>query len=106
MSHVGRKGEIATFVLLTPKWSRIRNLDEIDKRILKSFNGVIAGNSQFSNNNKPKAQTKISLLNHVLNAEDDVSNTRSLATSEAASETDLDINHNNKADLISGVLAT
>ena len=106
MSHARRKKEIATFILLIPKYSKIRNLDKIDKRISKSFNGIIAGNSQFSNSNKSKAQAKISLLNQVLNAEDNVSNTSLLAMSEATSKTDFDIHHNNKADLIFGVLAT
>ena len=106
MGRVGRKGGKATFVLFIPKWSRIKDPDEIDKRIPKSSNGVTAGNAQFSDSNRPKAQAKISPLNQVLNADDDVSDTSSLATSEAGSETDFDINHNDEADLISGVLAT
>ena len=105
MGRTERKEGKATFVLLTSKWSRIKDSDEIDKWISKSFNGVTAGNAQFSDSNRPKAQAKTSPLNQILNVDDDVFNTSLLAALEAGSETDFDINYNDKADLISGFLA-
>lgn len=105
MGRAGRKGGQATFVLFTPKWSRIKDPKEIEDRKAKTKDGTgTTGNAQLLDENRPIA--KISQLNQVLNADEDLSDAESVAGSAAGSEADFDIDDVDEADLISGLLAT
>ena len=87
MGRAGRKGEASVFISFTPKWTKIKDPDEIEKRINRTPFSTSA-NTQLSNNNRPKPPSKVSLLSQVVNAnESDLSNSESIA----GSETDLDI---------------
>ena len=107
MSRAGKKGGKATFVLFTPKWSKIKDHEEIEKRLSKTSKTAAGRNTQLSNSNRPILQAIISPLNQVLNADNDASDTKSVAGSKAGSEANFDINNDeDEADLIFGVLAT
>lgn len=87
MGRAGRKGEASVFILFTPKWTKIKDPDEIEKRINGTSSSTFA-NAQLSNSNRSKPPSKVSPLSQVVNAnEGDLSDSESIASSEA----DLDI---------------
>ena len=99
MGRAERKGGASSFILLTPRWTRIKVPEEIEKRV----NGTpssISANAQLSDSNRPKALPKTSPLSQVLNAEDDLSDAESIAGSEA------DFEYDEEANLFSGILAS
>lgn len=99
MGRVGRRGRASVFILLTPKWTKIKDLAEIEKCTNGTLSSTSA-NAQLSNNNRPKLPSKISLLNQVVNTNDDLSELESIARSEA------DVNFAKGADFFLGALAT
>lgn len=86
IQHIGRagsKGGASVFILFTPKWTKIKDLDEIEKRINRTSSSTSA-NAWLSNSNCPKPLSKVSPLSQVINAnEDDLSDSKSIAGSEA-----------------------
>lgn len=98
MGRAGRKGGASAFILLTPKLTRIKDPDEIEKRMNNTTSTSV--NAQLSDSNRPKALPKTSPLSQVLNAEDELSESESVAESECDLELDAD------ADLFSGMLAS
>ena len=92
-------------MLFTPKWSKIKDLKEIEKEKSKNSKDTTFANTQLLDKNKP-----ISKMNQVLNANKDFSNASSEAGSEADLEArlkaDFDFNNNDKANLVSGILVT
>ncbi len=99
MGRAGRKGGASTFVLFTPKWTRIKDPEEIEKRNagLPSSTAVSA---QLSDSNRPKALPKVSPLSQVLIAQDDCSDLESIAGTEA------EFKINDEADLLSELFFT
>lgn len=110
MGRAGRKGGQSTFVFFTPKWSRIKDPKEIEKRQSKNSkssldSGVTTANAQLSNSNRPKAP-KPSPLSQVLSADantdaEDISESESVVGSDA----DFDIIPGNDESM-DGLLAT
>lgn len=98
MGRGGRKGRASAFILLTPKWTRIKDPDEIEKRMNNTI--FILANAQLSDSNRPKALPKTSLLSQVVNTKDELSDSESVAKSECDFELD------EEADLFSGILAS
>lgn len=49
MGQVGKKGGLLAFILLNPKWTRVKDLDEIEKRI-NSISFILA-NAQLLDSN-------------------------------------------------------
>lgn len=70
IQHIGqarKKDGASTFVLFTSKWTKIKDLEEIEKRnVGPSF--FIAVNAQLFDSNRPKALPKASPLSQVLSA--------------------------------------
>lgn len=101
MGRAGQKGGASVFVLFTPKWTKVKDPDEIEKRKTRvpSFTSV---NAQLSDSNRPKA----SPLSQTLSAEDTFSDSESTAGSEVSSEAGSDAEFDEEADLFLGVLAT
>lgn len=99
MGRAGRKGGASAFILLTPKWTKIKDPKEIGQRG-KNTNSTSAtsANAQLSDCNRPKAKT--SPLSLVHNVEDELSESGSVAGSEADYELD------EETDLFSEVLAS
>ena len=63
MGQADRKGALSTFVFFTPKWSMIKDLKEIEKRLenqSKKAISLIIANAQLSDSNRPKPQSKTS----------------------------------------------
>lgn len=52
MGRAGRKGGQATFILFTPKWTQVKDTEEIEKRLEKR-NKAANANAQLSNQNRP-----------------------------------------------------
>lgn len=93
IGRAGKKGGASVFILFTPKWTKIKDPDEIEKRINGTPSSTSA-NTQLSNSNCPKPPSKVSPLSQVVNAnEGDLSDSESIAGSEA------DLNFNEGADL-------
>lgn len=61
MGRAGRKGGASTFVLFTPKWTRLKDPDKIERRNA-GFLSPTAVNAHLSDSNRPKALPKISPL--------------------------------------------
>lgn len=78
MGRAGRKGGQAAFVLLTPKWTQVKDQDEIDKRLEKRSKAANA-NTQLSDQNRPST-FRPSPLNQGVDAED-LSDNESVAAS-------------------------
>lgn len=69
--------------MFTPKWTKIKDSDEIEKRINGTSSSTSA-NAQLSNSNCPKPPSKVSFLSQVVNAnEGDLSDSESITGSEA-----------------------
>lgn len=85
MGWIRRKGGEATFLLFTSKWSKIQEPKEIEKQKAKNPKDTNVGNTHLLDKNRP-----ISILNEVLNVNDNLSNTDLVAGSEAESETGLE----------------
>lgn len=84
MGRAGRKGGQSTFILLTPKWTQIKDQDEIIQRIAKRT--VFANaSSQLSATNRPIPSLHPSPLSKELGA-NDISDSESQAGSKAGSE--------------------
>ena len=109
MGRAGRKGGKATFLLFTPKWSKIKDQKEVEEQKSKNSKDATTVNAQLSDKNRP-----ISRMNQVLNADNNVTNADLDAGLEAGSEVgsgacsgaDFDLDDADKADLVSGVPAT
>ena len=97
MGQAGRKDEALAFILLTPKWTRIKDPDKIEKR--RNDTTFTSANAQLSNNNRPKALPKTSSLSQVVNVKDKLSDLESVAELEGNFELD------EEADLFFGMLA-
>lgn len=92
MSRAGRKGRASVFILFIPKWTKIKNPDEIEKCI-NGTSSSISANAQLSNSNCPKLPSKVSPLSQVVNAnEGDLSNSESIAGSKADFNFDGEVN--------------
>ncbi len=92
-----------SFILLIPKWTCIKDPEEIEKRSQNTSSGsasTISANAQLSNNNCSKVLPKASPLSLVHNVENELSNSESIAGSEDKDEFDKEI------DLFSEVVAT
>lgn len=99
MGRAGRKGGGSAFILLTPKWTRVKDPDEIEKR-MNSTSFTLA-NAQLSDSNRPKALHKNSSLSQMLNMEEEeLSDLESVAGSECDLELDEEV------DLFSRILAS
>lgn len=99
MERAGKKGEASTFILLTPKWTKIEDPDKIKKR-MNSTSSILA-NAQLLDSNWPKALPKNNLLSKMLNIKEEKLND---LESVARSEYDLELNK--EVDLFSGILAS
>ena len=97
MRRARRKGKTSAFILLTPKWTRIKDPDKIKKR--KNDTISISANAQLLDSNRPKALAKTSFLSQVVNAEDKLSDSGSVAESKGEFELD------KEAELFSEILA-
>lgn len=66
-----RKGRASAFILLIPKWTKIKDPNEIEK----SINNItsISANAQISDNNQPQTLLKTSSLSQIVNAKDKLS---------------------------------
>lgn len=81
MGRAGRKGAQSTFVLFTPRWSEVKDANEMETRKSKKEN--TSKSAQLSDNNRPLAQ-QASPLCQVSNAqEEDGSDADSIAGLEA-----------------------
>ena len=90
LGRAGRDGNQSFFVLITPKWTNIKDPKELEQRQNKSA-------PQLSNDNRPKAHP----LSQFVDA-DSLSDQESVAESEAESDSgDVD-----ETDLLSALLAT
>lgn len=101
MGRAGRKGRASVFVLFTPKWTKVKDPDEIEKRKAGALSFTLI-NAQLSDSNRPKA----SPLSQTLNAEDTFGDSKSTAGSEVGSEAGSDAEFDEEADLFLEVLAT
>lgn len=99
IGQAGRKSEIFLFILLTLRWTIIKDPEEIEKQVNSTSSFIIA-NAQFSNSNWLKTLSITSPLSQVLNAKDKLSDAESMVGLEA------DFEYNKKADLFSGILAS
>lgn len=108
MGCAGRKSVASTFVLLSPKWTMIKDPQEIEQRLSRrkcqcGYRGIFS--AQLSASNRPTAVAKTSPLTQVASAEDDVPDTDSVAFTEASGaeyEYDLDV----EEDFLANVFAT
>ena len=98
MSRVGKRGGAFVFILFTPKWTKIKDPTKIEKCINGTPSSTSA-NAQLSNSNCPKLPSKISPLNQVVNCNDDLSESESIARLEA------NIDFGKGADFFLGALA-
>lgn len=99
MGRAGRKGGASAFILLTPKWTRIKDPDEIEKRMNSALS--TSANAQLSDSNRPKALPKNSPLSQVLNAAEE-----KLSDSESVAGSECDLEPDEEAELSSGILAS
>ena len=76
--------------MFTPKWTKIKDLTKIKKHINGTSSSILA-NSQLSNSNCPKLLPKISLLNQVVNANNDLSKSKLIARSETNVDFDKEV---------------
>ena len=60
MGRAGSKSGASAFILLTPKWTRIKDPDEIENR--KNDTTSTSANAQLLDSNRPKALPKTSPL--------------------------------------------
>ena len=94
-----------SFILLTPKWSWIKDPEEIQKRSNNSSSAsafATSAHAQLSNHNCPKALLKGSPLSPVQNAKDELSDSESIVGSKVEAEYELD----KKINLFFEVFAT
>lgn len=99
MGRIGRKDGACWFILFISRWTRIKDLKKIEKRV----NGTpfsISANAQLFDSNWSKALSKTSLLRQVFNTKDKLSDVESMARLEANFE------YKKKADLFCGILAS
>lgn len=100
MGRAGRKGGYSYFVLFSPKWTMVKDEEEITNRSNKT-----TSSAQLSNDNRPKALVKASPLSLVTNAIADTSDAESVAESEAAESEAAEFD-DDQDDLIAAFLAT
>lgn len=89
MSQVGRKGIALSFILLTLKWSQIKDQKKTEKqsnKISLALAFATSVNAQLSNNNYLKALLRASFLSLVHNAKDKLSDLKLVAGLESESE--------------------
>ena len=98
MGQAGRKGGASAFILLTPKWTRVKDPDEIEKRI--NSTSSTSANAQLSDSNRPKALPKNSLLSQMLNMEKE-----ELSDLESVAGLECDLELDEEVDLFSRILA-
>lgn len=101
MGRIGRRGGTSVFILFTPKWTKIKDLAKIEK-YSTNITSTISANAQLSNNNCPKFLSKISPLNQVVNTNDDLNKSKSIARSGP----DANISFDKGANFFFGTLAT
>ena len=78
-----KKSRVFVFISFTPKQTKIKGFNKIQKYINGTFTSISA-NAQHSNNNCPKLPSKISFLSQVINAnKGDLTNLESIVSSEA-----------------------
>lgn len=58
MRRAKRNGGQSTFVLLTPKWSRVKNQKEIEIKLVNKAASVTRTMALLSDSNQPKASAK------------------------------------------------
>ena len=98
MRRAGKKGRASAFILLTPKQTRSKDSNNIEKR--RNDITSTSANAQLSDSNRPKAFPKTSSLSQLINVEDKLSDLEAVAKSEGDFELD------EEADLFSGMLAS
>lgn len=83
MGKAGRKDGVFIFIMYTPKQTKIKNPDEIEKYINGTPSSTFAS-TQLSNSNCSNPLSKISPLNQVINVnESDLSDVESITNSKA-----------------------
>ena len=99
MGRAGRKGGASAFILLTPKWTRVKDPDEIKKRINSTF--FTSANALLLDSNRPKALPKNSPLCQILNVGEE-----KLSDLESVAGLECDLELNKEVDLFSRILAS
>lgn len=99
MSRGERRGRASVFILFTLKWTKMKDPAEIEKHINGTSSNILA-NAQLLNSNYSKLPSKISLLNQVINANNDLNKLESIA----GSKTDIDFDKG--SDIFLGTLVT
>ena len=96
MNRAEQKSGASVFILFTPKWTKIKDSNKIEKRKARalSFTSI---NTQFSDSNQPKT----SLLGQIVNVKNSFSDSKSIAGSKAG----FDAKFDKDIDLFLGVLA-
>lgn len=97
IGRAGKKDRASAFILLTPKWTRIKDPDEIEQKMNKT--NSTSANAQLLDSNRPKTLPKTSLLSQVINVKDKLSDSKSVPKSDCDFELD------KEANLFSGMLA-
>lgn len=94
IQHMGRarkKGGTSAFILLTPKQTRVKDPDEIEKIINSIFS--TSANAQLLDSNWPKALPKNSSFSQMLNVEEEkLSDLKSVAGLECDFKLDKEVN--------------
>lgn len=93
MGWVGRKGGASSFILLTSIWSRIKDLEEIEKQSNNTslFSALATfAKGHLSNSNRPKALPKASFWSLVHNAKYELSDSESVVGLEVGADYELD----------------
>lgn len=100
IGQAGRKDRTSSFILLTPKQTKIKDPDKIEQRSNNtSLVFATSANTQLSDSNWPKDLTKASFLSIIYNLKHKLSDSELVAVSEA--NYDLD----GEADIFFEVLA-
>lgn len=98
MGQARRKDGISAFILLTPKWTRVKNPNEIKKRMNSTSSTSV--NVQLSNSNWPKTLPKNSPLSQMLNVEEE-----KLSNLELVAKSECDLELNEEVNFFSKILA-
>ena len=97
MGRARQKGRASVFILFTPKWTKIKDPNKIEKRKARALFFTLV-NAQLSDSNRLKA----SLLSQIVNAKNSFYDLEWTAGFDAGFNVEFDEN----ADLFLGVLAT
>lgn len=83
MDRAGKKGRVFVFIFFTSKWTKIKDPNEIKKRINRVFFSTFT-NAWLLNSNYSKLLFKVTFLSQVINAnKSDLSKWKSIASSNA-----------------------